>query len=116
LKAGADSVCGTSDHRYDEKEAYTLTEKEGLEMVEKDNQGICFKERSNSRFIRLLQEKNGKHNEFGEGKTWIKHLFKKLLQIHTAERDDWHHLVIGDESWFSSRHHHVACELCREMT
>jgi hypothetical protein len=35
--------------------------------------------------------------------------------LHAAERDGWHHLVTGDELWFSSMHHHVACGRYREI-
>jgi hypothetical protein len=36
--------------------------------------------------------------------------------LHAVERDSWHHLVSGDESWFFWMHHQVACGFCREMT
>jgi hypothetical protein len=39
-----------------------------------------------------------------------------LSFLHVAECDGWHHIVTGDESWFSWIHHHIACGLCREIT
>jgi hypothetical protein len=39
-----------------------------------------------------------------------------LPVLHAAKRDGWHHVVTGDESWFSSIYDHVARGLCREIT
>jgi hypothetical protein len=59
---------------------------------------------------------------------WVPHLLTEDLRqkrkddahamlplLYAAERNGWHHLVTGDESWFFLIYHHVKCGLCREV-
>jgi hypothetical protein len=54
----------------------------------------------------LTQDLRGKRKEYAKA---------MLSFLYAAERDNWHHLVIDEKSWFFWIYHDVTCGLCREM-